>query len=124
MELHGRVVVVTGAGKRVGQAIAISLGAAGMRVAAHYHGSEAGARETVETIERGGGVARSHSADLTSVAAAQRLIGDVVRDWGGIDVLVNSAAVMERTPLSEVTVEQWDAIFALNLRAPFFLSQA
>lgn len=123
MDLRGRVALVTGAGRRVGRALAVALGAEGMTVAVHYHASDAGARETAGMIERAGGKASIVAADLTSDAAAG-LIDDVVRQLGGLDVLVNSSAVMERTPLGEVTAAQWDAMMALNLRAPFLLSQA
>lgn len=123
MDLRGRVALVTGAGRRVGRALAVALGAEGMTVAVHYHASDAGARETAGMIERAGGKASVVAADLTSDAAAG-LIDDVVRQLGGLDVLVNSSAVMERTPLGEVTAAQWDAMMALNLRAPFLLSQA
>jgi NAD(P)-dependent dehydrogenase (short-subunit alcohol dehydrogenase family) len=123
MDLRGRVALVTGAGRRVGRALAVALGAEGMTVAVHYHASDAGARETARMIERVGGKASLVAADLTSATSA-RLIDDVVREHNGIDVLVNSSAVMERTPLGEVTSEQWDAMMALNLRAPFLLSQA
>ena len=123
MDLRGRVALVTGAGRRVGRALAVALGAEGMTVAVHYHASDAGARETARMIEREGGKASLVRADLTGDTAA-RLIDDVVRQLGGLDVLVNSSAVMERTPLGEVTVAQWDAMMALNLRAPFLLSQA
>ena len=123
MDLRGRVALVTGAGRRVGRALAVALGAEGMTVAVHYHASDAGARETARMIEREGGKASLVTADLTGDTAAG-LIDDVVRQLGGLDVLVNSSAVMERTPLGEVTAAQWDAMMALNLRAPFLLSQA
>lgn len=124
MELRGRVALVTGAGKRVGRAIATSLGALGMRVVVHHHGSADGARETAHAIEAAGGSAKIVRANLTDPTSAGALVEAAVASWGGLDVLVNSAAVMERTPFLEVTPAQWDAIFALNLRAPFFLSQA
>ena len=123
MDLRGRVALVTGAGRRVGRALAVALGAEGMTVAVHYHASDAGARETARLIEREGGKASVVKADLTGDTTAG-VIDDVVRQLGGLDVLVNSSAVMERTPLGEVTVAQWDAMMALNLRGPFFLSQA
>ncbi|HUX33820.1 MAG TPA: SDR family oxidoreductase [Gemmatimonadaceae bacterium] len=124
MELRGRTALVTGAGKRVGRAIAVGLGARGMRVAVHYHGSQAGADESARLIRAAGGQAEPVGADLADPAAPAALIHDVVAQFGALDVLVNSAAVMERTPFGETTVEQWERIFALNLRAPFFLAQA
>ncbi len=122
-ELAGRVALVTGAGRRVGRALAIALGARGMHVIVHYHASSSGADETVRLITAAGGSAEPMQADLGSTADAERLIDHAVQARGALDVLVNSAAVMLRTPLGETTAEQWDAMFALNVRAPYFLSQ-
>jgi pteridine reductase len=123
VELKGKVALVTGAGTRVGRAIALALGKAGMRVAVHYASSQKGARETAEEIIRGGSDARTLPGDLMDPATGPRLVEHTVKVFGSLDVLVNSAAVMLRTPIGEVLVEDWDAMFALNLRAPFFLSQ-
>jgi pteridine reductase len=124
MDLDGRVALVTGAGTRVGRVIALALGRAGMRVGVHYMGSEKGARQTAEEIIAGGTDARTLPGDLTDPATGPRLVEHANKVFGGLDVLVNSAAVMLRTPVGEVLVEDWDAMFALNLRAPFFLCQA
>lgn len=124
MELRGRRALVTGAGHRVGQAIAVALGARGMRVAVHYNSHAEGARETLGAIERAGGSGATFGADLTDPARAARLVNEVSEAFGGLDVLVNSAAVMVRTPFGEITARQWDDIMALNLRAPFLLAQA
>ncbi len=124
MEIEGRVALVTGAGTRVGRAIAFGLGKAGMRVAVHYARSERGAREVAEEIIAAGGDAHTLPGDLTDPATPPRLVEHTAKLFGGLDVLVNSAAVMLRTPVGEVLVEDWDAMFALNLRAPFFLCQA
>lgn len=124
MELHGRVALVTGGGRRVGRALAEALGRAGARVAVHYNSSSAGADEAVAAIRAGGADAAAFKANLVDASAIAPLIDAVVARFGGLDVLVNSAAVMERTPIGSVTAEQWDAMFALNLRAPFLLSQA
>ena len=124
MELDGRVALVTGAGTRVGRVIALALGKAGMRVGIHYAGSEKGARQTADEIVAAGSDARTLPGDLTDSATGPRLIEHLAKVFGSLDVLVNSAAVMLRTPMGEVLVEDWDAMFALNLRAPFFLSQA
>ena len=123
MELKGKVALVTGAGTRVGRAIALALGKAGMRVGVHYSSSQKGARETAEEIIRGGSEARTLPGDLMDPATGPRLVEHIVKVFGSLDMLVNSAAVMLRTPIGEVLVEDWDAMFALNLRAPFFLSQ-
>ncbi|HEX8850163.1 MAG TPA: SDR family oxidoreductase [Gemmatimonadaceae bacterium] len=124
MELGGRVALVTGGGRRVGRALALALGRAGARVAVHYNGSASGARETCALVRDAGGEAESFAADLTAASAPAALVDEVVARFGALDVLVNSAAVMERTPFGSVDAAAWDAMFALNLRAPFMLAQA
>ena len=124
MEPQGRTALVTGAGRRVGRAVALALAARGMRVAVHYHASEAEAADTVRQAEALGTEARSLRADLRQPESAEQLVRDVVAQFGTLDVLINSAAIMLRTPLDEVTVEEWDETFSLNLRAPFFCARA
>ena len=104
--LNGRVALVTGAGRRVGRAIAVALGARGMRVAVHYNGSRQGADETVATIRDAGGDATAIQADLGDPAAPDALIDRVIADHGSLGALVNSAAMMLRTPVGEVTVAE------------------
>jgi pteridine reductase len=124
MRLEGRVALVTGAGRRVGRALAVALGRERMVVAVHYKASLDGAKETVAEIERAGGSAALFQADLGSASAPAGLVEHVTGQLGPLAVVVNSAAVMERTPIGAVTPQEWDAIFALNLRAPFLISQA
>jgi len=124
VQLQNRIGLVTGAGRRVGRAIATGLGARGMHVAVHFNGSADGARETAADIERLGGKATLFQADLSKPSGPQELVDEVARSLGALDVLVNSAAIMERTPLESVTPAQWDATFALNSRAPFFAAIA
>lgn len=124
MNLSGRVALVTGAGRRVGQAIALALGTKGMKVAVHYNGSATGAEETVAQLVTEGTTGRAFQADLTADDGPSTLIAQVSEFFGGLDVLINSAAIMERTPFGEITAETWDRIMAINLRAPFFVAQA
>jgi pteridine reductase len=124
MDLRDKVALVTGGGRRVGRSLALALAGRGARVAVHYNESEKDAADTVRTIESGGGRARGFQADLATADAPAELIQRVADGFGSLDVLINSAAVMLRTPFGEITVERWDEIFALNLRAPFLLSQA
>ena len=118
-----RVALVTGAGRRVGQAIALVLGARGMHVVVHYNSSASGAEETVARITGAGGHASVMHADLASVSAAERLVDAVLAAHGGLAVLVNSAAVMLRTPVGDTSTAQWDNMHAVNVRAPYFLAQ-
>ena len=124
MKIDGSVMLVTGAGVRVGREIAIALSECKARVAVHYNSSKKEADETLAAIRAAGSDGELFQADLVDPGSADKLIGEVVAHFGSIDVLVNSAAVMQRTPFGEVTLAEWDAMFALNLRAPFFLSQA
>lgn len=123
MELSGRAALVTGAGRRVGRAIALALARAGMRVAIHYHSAEEGAKETEAALREAGSAAELFKADLRLAGEPERVVREAARAFGGLDVLVNSAAVMHRTPIGDVTADLWDEIFAVNLRAPFFACQ-
>ena len=119
-----RLALVTGAGHRVGRAIAVGFAERGFDIAVHYNASEAPAQDTVAEILKLGVTGEAFRADLTSGRAPDELIDAVTARLGPPDVLVNSAAVMMRTPVATVTVDDWDAMFALNLRAPFFLARA
>ena len=123
MDLRDRVALVTGAGRRLGQAFARTLARRGMSVAIHHHTSAAGADELRREIIAGGGRAACFAADLSDPAAAADLPRRVTSQFGRLDVLVNSAAVMHRLSFEETTPEKWDAIMALNLRAAFFCTQ-
>lgn len=123
MELRGRVALVTGAGRRLGRAIAAGLAGRGARVALHHHTSTEGAAALRDEIRAAGGEAECFAADLTDAAAARTLPARVVERFGGLDVLVNSAAVMHRLRFEETTPARWDEIVALNLRAVFFCTQ-
>jgi pteridine reductase len=123
MELRGRVALVTGAGRRLGRAMARALADRGMTVAIHFKASAEGAGELQDEIRRAGGQAACFSADLTDAEAARNLPRQVVERLGKLDVLVNSAAVMHRLRFDETTPEQWDAVLDLNLRSVFFCTQ-
>lgn len=121
--LAGGVALVTGGARRLGRAFTEALAADGMRVAVHYGQSVSEAEAVVAGIRTRGGEAVALGGDLTTAEVALALPQRVVEHFGRLDVLVNSAAVMERLPVAETTVAQWDAILDLNLRAPFLLAQ-
>jgi pteridine reductase len=123
MKLSGRVALVTGAGRRLGLAMARALAGRGMTVAIHHHASGAGADSLRDEIVAAGGRAACFAADLTDARAAAELPRRVVAELGGLDVLVNSAAVMHQVPFEETTPELYDATLDLNLRAVFFCTQ-
>jgi pteridine reductase len=123
MELRGKVALVTGAGRRLGLAMAQALADRGMALGIHYHASVDGANRLRDDIRRAGGQATCFAADLADPEAARSLPGRVAAELGGLDVLVNSAAVMHRLSLQETTPEQWNTTLDLNLRAVFFCTQ-
>jgi pteridine reductase len=123
MELRGKVALVTGAGRRLGRAMAQALADRGMTLAIHHHASADGARELQQQILRAGGRAECFAADLTDADAARDLPERVVKQFGRLDVLVNSAAIMQRLSFEETTPERWDVIHNLNLRSVFFCTQ-
>ncbi len=114
---------MTGAAKRIGRAIAFALGRRGARVAVHYGGSREAAATTVEELGAAGVEARAFQADLAQPAGIERLFEEVAAWSDGLDVLVNNAASFRRVPFDETTVEEWDRVQAVNLRAPFLCSQ-
>lgn len=124
MDLRGRVVLVTGAGRRLGRAIALGLAQAGAHIAVHYHRSAEEARETAEQIRALGVDAETFAADLREVDQIPGLIEAVVRRFGRLDGLVNGAASMQADRWHEMTPARWDEVMALNLRAPMFCAQA
>jgi len=123
-KLAGRVALVTGAGKRLGQAVAVRLASEGADVAVHYGKSEAEAREVVSEIEKMGRRAAAFSAELTDVSAIQKLVQSVASRFARLDILVNCAANFLETKFGETSEATWDASLDTNLKAPFFCAQA
>jgi len=122
--LAGRVALVTGAGKRLGRAVALRLASEGADVAVHYGKSEAEAREVVAEIEKMERRAAAFSAELKDVLAIQKLVQSVASRFARLDILVNCAANFLETKFGETNEETWDASMDTNLKAPFFCAQA
>jgi pteridine reductase len=123
--LAGKAVLITGAAKRVGAAIARTLHAAGANIILHYHRS---AGEAV-ALTRELGARRADSVasvrgDLLATAALADLVGTAERAFGRLDVLVNNASTFYPTPVGEIEERQWDDLIGPNLKAPLFLAQA
>ena len=123
-KLNGKVALVTGAGKRLGRAVALRLASEGADVAVHYRGSDAEAREVVVEIEKLGRRAIAMRAELTGVEEIRALVQRVAHEFGQIDVLVNSAANFLASSVISTTEEIWDASLDTNVKGPFFLAQA
>lgn len=125
MSETAKVALVTGAARRIGAAIALRLHAAGYRLALHAHGSTADLAALCAQLEtrRPGSTLALH-ADLADADALPRLVEDSLARFGRLDALVNNASNFFPTPLGQATPAQWDALLAVNARAPFFLAQA
>ena len=123
-KLAGRVALVTGAGKRLGRAVALRLASEGADVAVHYGKSEAEAREVVAEIEKMGRRSAAFSAELTEVPAIQKLVQSVASRFARLDILVNCAANFLEAKFGETSEAIWDASLDANLKAPFFCAQA
>ncbi len=124
MELAGRVALVTGGARRLGRAFVEALAGKGMRVAIHHGASAKEADALCAVLVAKGVDAATFAADLRDAAAASALPDRVVAQFGSLDVLINSAAVMERLSVADTSIAHWDAILNLNLRAPFFVARS
>ena len=122
MNLQGKTVLVTGAGKRIGRAIALGLARRGANIVVHYHSSAADARRTVGEIRALGVDALAVKADQANARQVRDAVGQAVRQFGAIDVLVASAAVYQRTPFATLTEADWDFHLRANLKGPFLWS--
>lgn len=122
--LRGHTALVTGAGRRLGRAFALGLAAAGADLAVHYHGSQDGAQKTADDAMRAGVRADIFQANLGDVQQAAGLIDRVTSGLGGVDVLVNSAAIFEPLSPDETDLDAWVRHMRINLTSPFFLTQA
>ncbi|MCK4342880.1 MAG: SDR family oxidoreductase [Phycisphaerae bacterium] len=124
MHLAERVVLVSGAARRVGRAIALRLAEAGCRVAVHCRTSTDDAAETVERCRAAGGSAEVFRADLEDPTAAAGLVRAVQTRFGRLDVLVNNASVFKPMTVEQFTVADWERTLRINLTAPMVLAHA
>lgn len=124
VSLAGKVALVTGSAKRLGRAVALRFAREGADLVIHHRASPVEAQETVGEIERLGRRAIAVSADLTRVSEIRKLMEEVEKTFGRLDVLVNSAANFIHTEFESTTEVIWDSSLDTNLKAPFFCAQA
>ena len=123
--LEGKVAVVTGGARRIGASIARTLHHEGMKLVIHYHESADAARELQAELHHH----RSDSVllvgtDLLDPAKLEKLVSQATTEFGQLDVLVNNASSFYPTPIGQTTDKQWEELIGVNLKAPYFLSQA
>ena len=122
--LRGRVALVTGAGRRIGRVIALTLARAGAQVIVNYHRSRAGAQATVREIEAWGGNALALRADVSRPEQVRRMFRTAEKRFGRLDILVNNAGTFFRVPWNRLRERDWDRILEINLKGTFFCAQA
>jgi NAD(P)-dependent dehydrogenase (short-subunit alcohol dehydrogenase family) len=117
--------LVTGASSGIGAATAVELARRGIAVAVHYFNNEEGARQTVQAIRDTGGEAFPIKADMRLQGQVQRMVAEVLNEFGTLDVLVNNAGSMvRRVPFLEMTDDYWNEVFHLNVSSVFYCTQA
>jgi 3-oxoacyl-[acyl-carrier protein] reductase/pteridine reductase len=122
-DLKGKTVLITGAARRLGKAIALAMAQAGANVAFTYLQSVDDANKTLAMVERAGPGVFGILCDVRKEKMIVRAVDKILEHFGRIDVLVNNAGVFQTTKLEEITAEQWDEAFAVNVRAPFLVSK-
>jgi len=119
VELDGKTVLITGAAKRVGREIAFTLARRGANIAVHYRSSATDAKRVVDELQALGVKAIALRADLSSAQEVARMVKQVIKDFGRVDVLVNNAAVFPKTPFSAIRDRDWDFSLDTNLKGTF-----
>ncbi len=123
MNLKEKTVLVTGGAKRIGRVIAKSFAEKGSNLVIHYNSSESEAKKLIQEIKEMKVEVVGYQADLSKYAELKGMTRKILADLGGVDVIVNSASAFFKTPLPMTTEAEWDQLLAVNLKAPFFLSQ-
>ena len=124
MELQNKIALVTGGAHRVGKAIALALARSGTHVAITYNSSADEAQTTLAEIRQSGVKAAAFQCDQTQLEPIDALFAALRQEFDHLDILINSAAIMERRPALEVSPADWERVINTNLRGPFFIAQA
>jgi NAD(P)-dependent dehydrogenase (short-subunit alcohol dehydrogenase family) len=124
MNISGKVALITGSAKRIGRFTAIELAKRGARIAIHFRTSAEEANETLRLIESEGSSGALFQADLSDSTAIQEMFRKLDQQFGGLDILVNSASTFRNGTAVETSAELWDEQLNSNARAPFFVAQA
>ena len=124
MEFVGKVVLVTGGGRGIGRAISAAFAQDGAAVAIAYHEHPTQAEGVVQALRKAGRRAMAVRANVARAGDVQELIGRILREWDRLDVLVNNAGILRRTPLPELTLREWQEVLDTNLTGAMLCAQA
>jgi 3-oxoacyl-[acyl-carrier protein] reductase len=124
MLLKGKIAIVTGASRGIGESIARSFIAQGATVAFTYISSEEKAKELEKSLTAGGGQARGFKSDASKMEDAENLVKEVLEAYGGIDIVVNNAGITDDTLLMRMSEDQWDRVMNVNLKSCFNLTKS
>ena len=124
MKLEGKVALVTGGAKRIGRVLALALAGRGCHVVITYRSSESEAQRTRREIQSQGVQALALKVDQRNPAQVERAVGQVLRKFRRLDVLINNASSFERTPFEKITVRQWEDAISANLAGPWWFARA
>lgn len=127
-KLEGRTALVTGGSRGIGRAIALRFASEGARVGVNYTSNADAARQVVDEIEGGGGVAHAYQADVADEAACTAMVAAAIADFGQVDALINNAglgsAAINRPTIADATNEQWSRLLNVNVWGPIYLCRA
>ena len=123
MKLQNQVAIVTGAGRNIGEEVAALLAAEGAKVAVVDMDQGRGAK-VADAIKAKGGQAAAFVANVADEAQVEKMVKDVVATFGGVDILVNNAAISDNKHMLEITKEEWDRVIAVTLTGPFLVGRA
>lgn len=122
-KLTGKVALVTGSSRGIGKTIAEELALNGAKVIVNYAGNSEKAAEVVAGIIKQGGEAMAIQADISRIVEVERLFQSAIKAYGQIDILVNNAGIMITKPITAITEEDFDQIFAVNVKGTYFACQ-
>jgi len=121
--LSGKVALITGAARRLGRLTALALAEAGADVAVTFLKSARDVQQTVKDIEKTGVRTLAVRCDVTDPRSVRAAVTEAIRELGGLDILINNAGKYETVSFDDLKLEQWDAMFATNVRGPFLVSK-
>ena len=123
MNIQGKVALITGSAKRLGKEIAIELARKGAEIAIHYRSSKAEAEDALKAVRSAGSEGWVFQAELTDDNSIKKLFSDIETQFGGLDILINSASTFSAATADEATSQHWDWQMDTNAKGPFFVAQ-